>query len=69
MADIAGREEVLEYFTMLLRGEIEGAKYSDSIKAAELLGKYYSLFNDKSSESGSERVIIIDDIIGGGGKV
>lgn len=38
------------------------AKLSDSNKAAELLGKYYSLFTDKMSLDGPAVVQIIDDI-------
>lgn len=38
------------------------AKLSDSNKAAELLGKRYSLFTDKINVDGIEGVVIVDDI-------
>lgn len=38
------------------------AKLSDANKAAELLGKRYSLFTDKVDVNGVEGVVIVDDI-------
>lgn len=66
---IAKAEEVLQYLTNVLRGEVEETittfvegfpvtttappKISDRTKAAELLGKRYALFTDKTEVSGS----------------
>lgn len=38
------------------------AKLSDANKAAELLGKRYSLFTDRVEMNGVESVVIVDDI-------
>lgn len=62
---IADEKEILEFFTDVMRrdgfGEEENIKFSDSFKAAELLGKYYGMFGDKhQSEAGD--VIIVDNI-------
>lgn len=46
-AKVAQKEEIMEYLTRVMQGKEEGAKVSDSIKAAELLGKHYALFTDK----------------------
>ena len=45
--DIATREEVLETFTQLLRGE----KSAEQLKAADALAKYHGLFTQKEDES------------------
>lgn len=45
--DIATREEVLETFTQLLRGE----KSAEQLKAADALAKYHGLFTPKEDES------------------
>ena len=62
---IADEEEILEFFTGVMRrdclGEDENIKFSDSFKAAELLGKYYGMFGgSRQSEAGD--VIIVDNI-------
>lgn len=44
---IAGEEETLEYLTAVLRGEVEGIRASDQMKAAELFGRRYGLFSEK----------------------
>lgn len=58
---IADATEVLEYLTRVMRGEEkegapDGSKYppkiTDKTKAAELLGKRYALFVDKTEHSG-----------------
>ena len=40
------------------------AKLSDVNKAAELLGKYYTLWTEKTKFEGEQRVVIVDDIGG-----
>lgn len=64
---IANEEEVLEYLTDVMRrngfDETDNIKFSDSFKAAELLGKHYRLFSD-SKPSGAGEVVILDNISG-----
>lgn len=57
-ANIAKAEEVLAYFTRVMRGEEKDqfgldASLSDRNKAAEALGKRYGLFTDKLEVKGS----------------
>ncbi len=65
---IADAEEVLEYLTGVMRGDIKDqfemdASISDRNKAAELLGKRYKLFVDKQEVSANvEGVTIVNDI-------
>lgn len=59
--DIADENEILKYLTYVMRREDEEIKFSETFKAAELLGKYYGMF-DKKQESQSGDVIIVDDI-------
>lgn len=75
---IADAKEVLEYLTRVLRGQeeetvvvgtelgVERVKKEPNIrernKAAELLGKRYSLFTDRVDLDGDVTVQIIDDI-------
>ena len=35
-------------------------------KAAELIGKHYGMFSDKSADKNAGDVVIVDDIPGGG---
>ena len=59
---VAGKREVLEYLTYIMRREDEeSVKFSDSFKAAELLGKYHGLFKSGSEEESGD-VTIVDDI-------
>lgn len=48
-ARIASKEEVLETYTQLMRGE----KAAEQLKAADALAKYHGLFTPK--EEGSEK--------------
>ncbi len=53
---IAGADEVLQYLTGVMRGEIKDqfeldASLQDRTKAAELLAKRYRLFDNKSDRS------------------
>ena len=65
---IASADEVLQYLTGVMRGEIKDqfdmdASIQDRNRAAELLGKRYKLFVDKQEVSGTlEGVTIINDI-------
>lgn len=45
--DIATKEEVLETFTQLMRGE----KTAEQMKAADTLAKYHGLFAGKEDEA------------------
>ena len=60
---VAAKTEVLEYLTKIMRrdGEEGEIKFSDSFKAAELLGKYHGLFKSSSEDEYGD-VIIVDDI-------
>ena len=65
---IASSEEVLEYLTKTMRGELKDqdgkeASLYDRTRAAELLGKRYRLFIDKQEVSANiDAVTIINDI-------
>ena len=65
---IADADEVLQYLTGVMRGEIKDqfdmdASIQDRNRAAELLGKRYRLFVDKQEISGTlEGVTIVNDI-------
>lgn len=64
---IAKPEEVLQYLTKVMRGEERDqfgldAALTDRTKAAELLGKRYRLFVDRTEIEGSVPVQIVDDI-------
>lgn len=65
---IASAEEVLEYLTGVMRGDIKDqfdmdASIQDRNRAAELLGKRYKLFVDKQEVTGTiEGVTIVNDI-------
>ncbi len=77
-ARIADATEVMQYLTAVMRGEeieeivgfteagpetVEKLPYvKDRVKAAELLGKRYSLFTDRMDLDASVGVRIIDDI-------
>lgn len=58
---IAGKTEVLEHLTGVMRSE-EGVKTSESMKAAELIGKHLGMFGEKKSADAGVKVVIVDDI-------
>ena len=64
--DVALADEVLEYLTKVMRGEIEGEKpernSSPRMKAAELLGKRLGVFNEVSDIFRQAAPVIVDDI-------
>lgn len=65
---IAKADEVLQFLTAAMRGEVKDSfdldsSLQDRMKAAELLGKRYKLFTDKHEIEGKlEPVTIINDI-------
>lgn len=75
---IASAEEVLQYLTSVVRGEVTeqkvmfskegseiaelGASVNDRNKAAELLGKRYALFTDKKQVDANVGITIVDDL-------
>ena len=64
--DVALADEVLEYLTKVMRGEIEGEKpernSSPRMKAAELLGKRLGIFNEVSDLFRGAPPVVVDDI-------
>ena len=66
--NIASADEVLEFLTEVMRGEIDGERpeknSSPRMKAAELLGKRLGVFTDLSSmlRGGAELPEIVDDV-------
>jgi hypothetical protein len=61
---IAGKTEILEQLTDVLRGDDESVKTSEMMKAAELIGKHLGMFGDKGGHDGGMKVVIVDDIAG-----
>jgi phage terminase small subunit len=77
---VASQNEILEYLTSVMRGEVmedvpvptkkgvviveAKAGVRDRTKAAELLGKRYTLWTDKQQIEGNLGVTIVDDIDG-----
>lgn len=64
---IASQDEVLEFLTRVMRGEVEDqlgleTPVKERNKAAELLGKRYALWTEKHQIDGAVGVQIIDDI-------
>lgn len=53
---VANGEEILEFLTQLLRGDIPDAKTTEKLKAAELLGRRHLLFADGKAVEGKERI-------------
>ena len=64
---IASQDEVLEYLTKVMRGELKDqfgldASLQDRTKCAELLGKRYGTFKEKVDANVGIPVVIEDDI-------
>ena len=59
---VASANEVLEYWTRVMRGE-EGGGGQAAMKAAELLGRRMGLFSE--SVERPEAPVIVDDVPGG----
>lgn len=64
--EIASANDVLEFLTEVMRGEIEGERpeknSSPRMRAAELLGKRLGIFNDVGSVLKLELPLVVDDI-------
>lgn len=63
---IASGDEVLQYLTAVMRGEIKDqfdldASIQDRTKAAELLGKRHRLFTDKIEAEVQQQVVFCDE--------
>ena len=57
-ASIANLEEVQEFLTKVLRGQIPGAKTRDRVAAANILQRRYPVELD----SGNSEIVIVDDL-------
>lgn len=67
---IADAKEVMEYLTRVMRGEEKDqfgldASLQDRTKAAELIGKRYSIFNAKEIELKERKLKIEEDKVNG----
>ena len=63
---IASADEVLQYLTGVMRGEVKDqfdldASIQDRTKAAELLGKRHRLFTDKIEAEVQQQVVFTDE--------
>lgn len=63
---IASGDEVLQYLTAVMRGEVKDqfdldASLQDRTKAAELLGKRHRLFTDKVEAEVKQQVVFTDE--------
>ena len=56
----ADKEEILQFYTSLLRME-GGEKSSEALKAAEFFVKYLGIL-DKEQSDDTKKVVIVDDI-------
>jgi len=57
---VAGRQEILEFYTALMRGETEGeceAKLSERLKGAEALSRILGLFAESAERPAAVRII------------
>ncbi len=67
-AGIATGAEVLSYLTDILRGHTKGGLEGEEVslrermKAAELLGKRHGIFVERSAETNTRPVMIVDDV-------
>lgn len=66
-ARVADQDEVLEFLTQVMRGEVQDqlgleTPVKERNRAAELLGKRYAMWTDKQQIDGNLAVQIIDDI-------
>jgi len=64
---IAKAEEVLEFLTSVMRGEVQDqfgldAPLSERRAAAVDIGKRYALFTDKKEVTGAVPVVLVDDV-------
>ena len=65
MANVADANEVLEFLSAVMRGELEGDRSDRSaasrMKAAEMLGKRLGVFSEAAAAA-SAPVVLVDDI-------
>lgn len=66
-ARVADQDEVLEFLTQVMRGEVQDqlgleTPVKERNRAAELLGKRYAMWTDKQQLEANVAVQIIDDI-------
>ena len=59
MGSVADANEVLEFLSSVMRGELDGA--TARMKAAELLGKRLGAFNSEEARQAGQ-VLLVDDI-------
>lgn len=59
---IAGKTEILEHLSQVMRNEDASIKTSETVKAAELIGKHLGMFGDKANSNTGVKVVIVDDI-------
>ena len=57
---IADLQEVQEFLTAVLRGEVPGSKTRDRVAAANILQRRYPIENSDNDDT----IIIVDEIIG-----
>ena len=63
---IASKTEVLETLSRIIRAQDTDGKYQSAVcRAAELLGKYYGLFDGVESLGEDAKAVIVDDVGGG----
>ena len=60
MGSVADANEVLEFLSSVMRGELDGA--TARMKAAELLGKRLGAFNAEDERERVGPVMLVDDI-------
>lgn len=58
---VAGDQEILEYPTAVMRGEVEESSSRERMKAAELLGRSTSLFTEGLKGDGGEVVVFYNE--------
>lgn len=58
---IAEKNEVLKCLTEIMRGDAKDSNIKERLKAAELLGKAYSIFSNKEKSESNKNVIIFGE--------
>ena len=62
---VADETEVAAYFTGVMRGKLAADEklpgVKDQLKAAELLGKHFGMFNEREREGEAEAVEFVGD--------
>ncbi len=60
MGSVADANEVLEFLSSVMRGELDGA--TARMKAAELLGRRLGAFTTEAAHEAAGPVVLVDDI-------